>query len=43
MVVSGELSNTISVYAIEVSGALKLLQKYQTGKYSNWVEFVSFD
>ncbi|MFH1007672.1 MAG: beta-propeller fold lactonase family protein, partial [Candidatus Latescibacterota bacterium] len=43
LVVSGELSDTISVYAIEVSGALKLLQKYPTGKHSNWVEIVSFD
>jgi 6-phosphogluconolactonase len=43
MVVSGELSDTISVYAIEAGGALKLLQKYPTGKDSNWVEIVSFD
>jgi 6-phosphogluconolactonase len=43
MVVSGELSDTISVYAIEADGGLKLLQKYPTGKDSNWVEIVSFD
>ena len=43
MVVSGELSDTISAYAIEANGALKLLQKYPTGKDSNWVEIVSFD
>lgn len=43
LVASGELSDTISVYVIEVSGALKLLQKYPTGKSSNWVEIVSFD
>jgi 6-phosphogluconolactonase len=43
MVVSGEQSETISVYAIEASGALKLLEKYPTGKGSNWVEIVSFD
>jgi 6-phosphogluconolactonase len=43
VVVSGEKSETISVYAIEGSGALKLLQKYPTGKGSNWVEIVSFD
>lgn len=43
MVVSGELSDTISVYAIEAGGALKLRQKYPTGKDSNWVEIVSFD
>ena len=42
MVVSGGLSETISVYAIEPSGALKLLQKCPTGKDSNWVEIVSF-
>ncbi len=43
MVVSGEKSETISVYAIEANGALKLLQKYPTGKGSNWVEIVSFE
>jgi 6-phosphogluconolactonase len=43
MVVSGELSDTISVYAIEADGGLKLLQKYPTGKDSNWVEIVSFE
>jgi 6-phosphogluconolactonase len=43
MVVSGELSDTISVYAIEATGALTLLQKYPTGKDSNWVEIVSFN
>jgi len=43
MVVSGELSDTISVYAIEADGGLKLLQKYPTGKDSNWVEIISFD
>jgi 6-phosphogluconolactonase len=43
MVISGELSETISVYAIEANGALKPLQKYPTGKDSNWVEIVSFD
>jgi 6-phosphogluconolactonase len=44
MVVSGEKSETISVYAIDSnSGALKALQKYATGKGSNWVEIVSFD
>jgi 6-phosphogluconolactonase len=43
MVVSGELSDTISVYAIAPSGALTLLEKYPTGKGSNWVEIVSFD
>ena len=43
MVVSGGLSDTISVYAIEPTGALRLLQKCPTGKDSNWVEIVSFD
>jgi len=43
MVVSGELSDTISVFAIAADGALTLLQKYPTGKDSNWVEIVSFD
>ena len=40
MVVSGQQSSTISVYAIEANGGLKLLQKYPTGKDSNWVEIV---
>jgi 6-phosphogluconolactonase len=43
MVVTGELSDTISVYAIGGNGALSLLKKYPTGKDSNWVEIVSFD
>jgi 6-phosphogluconolactonase len=43
MVVSGELSDTISVFAIQATGGLKLLEKYPTGKGSNWVEIVSFD
>jgi 6-phosphogluconolactonase len=43
-VVSGEKSETISVYAIDgASGALRTLQKYPTGKGSNWVEIVAFD
>jgi 6-phosphogluconolactonase len=42
MVVSGELSDTISVFAIEADGSLKLRNKYPTGKGSNWVEIVSF-
>jgi 6-phosphogluconolactonase len=40
MVVSGQQSSTISVYAIEANGGLKLLQKYPTGKDTNWVEIV---
>ena len=43
MVVSGEQSSTISSYAIDASGGLKLIGKYPTGKGSNWVEIVSFD
>jgi len=43
MVVSGELSDTISAYAIEANGGLTLLEKYPTGRDSNWVEIVSFD
>jgi len=43
-VVSGEKSDTISVYSIDqASGALALLKKYPTGKGANWVEIVSFD
>jgi 6-phosphogluconolactonase len=42
MVVTGEQSPTVSVYAIGGDGALKLLQQYPTGKGSNWVEIVSF-
>ncbi len=40
MVVSGQQSSTLSVYAIEANGGLKLLQKYPTGKDTNWVEIV---
>ena len=43
MVVSGERSDTLSAYAIESNGQLKLVGKYPTGKGSNWVEIVSFD
>jgi 6-phosphogluconolactonase len=44
LVATGEKSETISVYAIDpASGALKLLNKYPTGKGANWVEIVSFD
>lgn len=42
MVVSGQQSDTISVFAIEADGSLKLLNKYPTGKDSNWVEIVTF-
>jgi 6-phosphogluconolactonase len=43
MVVSGEKSDTISSYAIEPGGALRLIGKAPTGKGSNWVEIVAFD
>ena len=39
---SGEKSDTLTVYAIGADGALKEIQKAQTGKGSNWVEIVSF-
>ena len=42
VVVTGEKSDTISVYAITNEGNLNLKQKYPTGKGSNWVEIVSF-
>jgi 6-phosphogluconolactonase len=43
MVVTGEKSETLSVYSIADNGALLLLKQYPTGKGSNWVEIVSFD
>jgi 6-phosphogluconolactonase len=43
LVATGEKSETISVYAIDGSGALKPLGKAPTGKGANWVEIVSFD
>jgi 6-phosphogluconolactonase len=44
MIVSGELSDTLSTYSIDAaSGALKPIGKYPTGKGSNWVEIVAFD
>jgi 6-phosphogluconolactonase len=42
MVVTGEKSDTISLYSIGDDGALKLVQKYATGKGSNWVEIVGY-
>ena len=42
MVVTGEKSETISVYEIGGDGALKRLAQYPTGKGSNWVEIVRF-
>ena len=42
MVVTGEKSDTLSVYAIGGDGGLKLLKQYPTGKGSNWVEIVRF-
>jgi 6-phosphogluconolactonase len=42
VVVTGEKSETITVYAITNEGGLNPLQKYPTGKGSNWVEIVSF-
>jgi 6-phosphogluconolactonase len=42
MVVSGEKSETVSVYEIGGDGGLKLLKQYPTGKGGNWVEIVRF-
>jgi 6-phosphogluconolactonase len=43
MVVSGEKSDTLSVYSIAPSnGALTLTGRFATGRGSNWVEIVSF-
>jgi 6-phosphogluconolactonase len=41
LVVSGEKSDTISVYAIGSDGAPVFLDRYPTGKGSNWVEIVA--
>ena len=42
--VSGELSDTISSYAIDAeTGTLKPIGRYPTGKGANWVEIVAFD
>jgi 6-phosphogluconolactonase len=42
LIAVGELSNAMSVYAIDgASGALKLLKSYAVGKKPNWVEIVS--
>jgi 6-phosphogluconolactonase len=43
MVVTGEKSETLSIYSIGDNGALQLLKQYPTGKGSNWVEIVRFD
>jgi 6-phosphogluconolactonase len=43
LVAAGEKSPTISVYAIEPAGGLRLLKQYPVGKGANWVEIVSFD
>lgn len=42
MVVSGEKSETISSYAIEANGRLRLIGKVPSGRGSNWVEIVTF-
>jgi 6-phosphogluconolactonase len=42
MVVTGEKSDTISVYSIGDNGGLVVLKQYPTGKGSNWVEIVRF-
>lgn len=43
LVASGEKSETVSLYSIDMQGALKLLGKYPVGKDANWVEIVAFD
>ena len=43
MIVTGEQSSTLSSYAIDRSGGLKLIGRTPTGRGSNWVEIVSFD
>jgi 6-phosphogluconolactonase len=44
LVVSGELSETISTYSIDgANGALTPIGRYPTGKGSNWVEIVALD
>jgi len=43
LVASGEKSETISVHAIEANGSLRFLNRYPTGKGSNWIEIVSVD
>ncbi|HYL89587.1 MAG TPA: beta-propeller fold lactonase family protein [Burkholderiales bacterium] len=41
MVVSGEQSSTLSSYAIEGGGSLRLVGRYAGGKGANWVEIVA--
>ncbi|HET7671362.1 MAG TPA: beta-propeller fold lactonase family protein [Burkholderiales bacterium] len=41
MVVTGEKSDTISSYAIEASGALRLIGRYPTAKGALWAEIVT--
>jgi 6-phosphogluconolactonase len=41
LVASGERSESLSVYAIEANGALRLSVQVPTGKGSNWVEIVA--
>jgi len=41
IVVAGEKSDAISVYAIESNGAPKFLARYPAGKSPNWVEIVA--
>jgi 6-phosphogluconolactonase len=41
LVVSGEKSDTISVYAIGSDGAPAFLDRYPSGKGSNWVQIVA--
>lgn len=43
IVVAGEKSDAISVYAIGSDGAPEFLARYQTGKGPNWVEIVAME
>ena len=41
LIVAGEKSDTISVYAIGSAGAPRFLDRYPGGKGANWVEIVA--
>lgn len=44
LVATGEMSETLSVYAIDpANGSFKLVNKAPAGKGANWVEIVSLD
>jgi 6-phosphogluconolactonase len=43
LIASGERSQTLSVYAIESNGTLKLREQVAGGRGANWVEIVAID